>query len=346
MPVIAHVLAATDFSPAAAHALRSAANLSARLGAKLSVVHVVPPAPLFSYSGAPSEEAIENVRGRLEAEIASAAGERGNAILREGSPAVEVVRTARAIGADLVVVGSRGRRGARHALLGSVADDVARLSPVPVLTVHPWRFENRREAARALADATAHLRNAAPAVIAISREALVVAAEVGRSLGEAPDVLLARSVARDGVVIGGICEEGTARVDPVELARAPSDPERDRLLATAKEQLSDESTALRGSHWIGDVWHRTVVLVTDALEEPWAILAACDVLRRHGASPLIVAAPAATWVASAALEGAVDQLIALYTTDDARNGESFYRNARPVGLRAASRCLRAGAVSP
>ena len=341
MPHIAHVLAATDFSTAATHALRSAADLAARLGARLSVVHVVPPAPMFSYAGPPADQAIENVRDRLHDEIATLCVETA-AILREGAPAVEIVRTARAVAADLVVVGSHGRRGARHALLGSVAEAVARMSPVPVLTVHPWRFEDRSEAARELADATAHLRAAAPAVIAVSREALVVAAEVGRRLDETPQLLLSRPVSRDGVVVGGICEDGTIRLDPVEVARARDDPERDRAFAIARQHLSDESTALRGSSWIGGVWRRSVVLVTDALDEPWTMLAACDVLRRHGASPLIVAAPAVTWGASAALAGEVDQLIAVYTTDEVTSGEAFYRNARPVGLRAASRVLRAG----
>lgn len=281
---------------------------------------------------------MEMARGQLEDEVAALGGG-AVPVLRAGSPADEIVSAAEEIGADLVVVGSHGHRGVRRALLGSVAENVVRLSPVPVLTFHSWHFESRAEAARELAAATDHLRAAAPAVIAVSRGALVLAAEIGRHFGEAPDLLLATSVARDGVPFGGMCEDGTVRIDPEELARAPSDPDRDLALANAKKLLSAESTALRGSQWIGDVWHRAVVLVSDAIEEPWSILAACDALRRQGASPVIVAAPIATWVAAATLEGAVDQLIVLRTTNAVPDGLAFYRDARPLSRRAAVRCL-------
>jgi len=286
---------------------------------------------------------MEAALGRLEDEVASL-GVKAEPILRAGSPAVELVSTASEIGADLIVVGSHGHRGVRRALLGSVAESVVRLSPVAVLTMHSWHFDNRAEAGRELAAATAHLRAAAPAVIAVSRGALVVAAEIGRTLGETPELLLATSVGRDGVPFGGMCEDGTVRLDPEELARAPSAPDRDLALDRTKKLLAAESTALRGSQWIGDVWHRAVVLVSDAIEEPWSILAACDALRRQGASPLIVAAPVATWVAAAALEGAVDQRIVLHTTNAVTEGLSFYRDERPISLRDAARCLRSGSA--
>ncbi len=53
----------------------------------------------------------------------------------EGSAAVEIVRRARDIGAELVVVGTHGRTGLAHVLLGSVAERVVRSSICPVLTV-------------------------------------------------------------------------------------------------------------------------------------------------------------------------------------------------------------------
>ncbi|MDA8255577.1 MAG: universal stress protein, partial [Betaproteobacteria bacterium] len=48
-----------------------------------------------------------------------------------------IVADAREWGADLIVIGSHGRSGVRHLLLGSVAEGVARASTIPVLIVHP-----------------------------------------------------------------------------------------------------------------------------------------------------------------------------------------------------------------
>ncbi len=324
MATIGHVLVATDFGPTAAHALRVAAEISSKFGARLSVIHVVPP-PRYPYPVPASEEAISQARGRLEDEAARL-GEGVEAVLREGEPAHEIVSAAGAVEADLIVVGSLGRRGVLRALAGSVAEQIVRLSPVPVLVMHPWRFESRAEAARALARRTLHLREAAPAVIALSRDAMVLAAEIGRCFEETPDLLLTTSIVRDGAILGGICEEGTFRIDPEELARAPDSAPRDEAVAATRDRLAAESSEIRASQWIGDVWHRAVVLVADAIDEPWSVLAACEVLRRHGASSLFVAAPVAVWGACAALEGVVDEAIVLHTTDDGIRGASPYRD--------------------
>jgi nucleotide-binding universal stress UspA family protein len=57
-------------------------------------------------------------------------------LLREGSPALEIVGVADEIAADLIVMGTHGRRGVARALLGSVAEHVVRAGRAPVLTVH------------------------------------------------------------------------------------------------------------------------------------------------------------------------------------------------------------------
>jgi nucleotide-binding universal stress UspA family protein len=57
------------------------------------------------------------------------------AILRSGVPWREILSAVEDVAADLVVMGTHGRRGVSHALLGSVAEKIVRLSPVPVLTV-------------------------------------------------------------------------------------------------------------------------------------------------------------------------------------------------------------------
>jgi universal stress protein A len=55
--------------------------------------------------------------------------------LREGNPATEILEAAREWKADLVVIGSHGRRGLARLVMGSVAEGVTRHAPVPVLVV-------------------------------------------------------------------------------------------------------------------------------------------------------------------------------------------------------------------
>jgi nucleotide-binding universal stress UspA family protein len=55
--------------------------------------------------------------------------------LKEGAPATEILRTARALECDLIVMGTHGRTGVGRLLMGSVAEEVLRKAPCPVLTV-------------------------------------------------------------------------------------------------------------------------------------------------------------------------------------------------------------------
>lgn len=58
-----------------------------------------------------------------------------SSMLRSGSAAAEIIAAARETGSDLVVIGTHGRTGVKHLLMGSVAERVVRASLVPVLTV-------------------------------------------------------------------------------------------------------------------------------------------------------------------------------------------------------------------
>ena len=57
--------------------------------------------------------------------------------VRRGSPFLEIVRYAKEKSIDLIVMGTHGRTGLTHLLLGSVAENVVRTATCPVLTVHP-----------------------------------------------------------------------------------------------------------------------------------------------------------------------------------------------------------------
>jgi nucleotide-binding universal stress UspA family protein len=58
--------------------------------------------------------------------------------IRQGSPFLEIIRYAKEKNIDLIVLGTHGRSGLAHVMLGSVAERVVRIAPCPVLTVrHP-----------------------------------------------------------------------------------------------------------------------------------------------------------------------------------------------------------------
>ena len=160
---VTHVLMPTDFSPTAAHALDYAFDEARLHGAKLTLLHVVPPgtgtdvhyvstpgypgafdpaatarvgAPWPAHPGAVVRRDVsDEVLTQLRDLIPHARRKRWGAELAVGSPAETIVRVARELGADLIVMGTHGRVGLQHALLGSVAEKVVRLAPCPVLTV-------------------------------------------------------------------------------------------------------------------------------------------------------------------------------------------------------------------
>ena len=132
------VVVATDFSVCSLNAIELAEELARRFGAELVLVHAegrpLIDADLAYLAHAGAERRLAEAVAHLQAP-----GLRVRAVLRPGAPVDEIPATARAEGADLVVVGTHGRTGVRHLLLGSVAEAVVRAAPCPVLTVGPHR---------------------------------------------------------------------------------------------------------------------------------------------------------------------------------------------------------------
>ncbi len=58
-----------------------------------------------------------------------------------GDPATEILKMIESEGIDLVVMGTHGRKGLKHTIFGSVAENVVKKSPVPVLTVNPYKLK-------------------------------------------------------------------------------------------------------------------------------------------------------------------------------------------------------------
>ena len=138
-----NVLFATDFGPSSKRAETLAIEVAQRFGAKLTVVHVYE-IPSYVYAGVPYTPADlvtpirEGAREALDQDIAAIRTKMPDAValLRSGYAADEILKVIKETHADLIVLGTHGRRGVPRALLGSVAEKLVRTSPIPVLTVH------------------------------------------------------------------------------------------------------------------------------------------------------------------------------------------------------------------
>jgi len=136
------VLVGIDFSPQSSDVLRAAAAIAAPAGSELHLVHVLP-AEMLGASRADRELQFATELDRSRQELDRFALEVGGSVkrlaghLRVGAPDVEIAQLASDLGADLVVVGTHGRRGLDRLLLGSVAESLTRHAPCPVMTWRP-----------------------------------------------------------------------------------------------------------------------------------------------------------------------------------------------------------------
>lgn len=139
MIAIKHILAPTDFSEPAERAVTYAIELARMFEARITLLHVwsLPSAGYAEGLTWPIEEMEAAAQSELErARVAVA--ERlpaADALLRRGLEWKEILGTAEARHADLIVMGTHGRQGLPRLVLGSVAEKVVRLAHVPVLTV-------------------------------------------------------------------------------------------------------------------------------------------------------------------------------------------------------------------
>ena len=142
---IRHILAPTDFSDYSKRALSDALDLAQTFGAKLTLLHVVEPAPYLGEFTLPTmgEDLLGDLERQASAELARVLPEAPQAPIAVtravivGSPARTIVATAEATHVDLLVLATHGRTGLSHLLIGSVAERVVRTAPCPVLTIRP-----------------------------------------------------------------------------------------------------------------------------------------------------------------------------------------------------------------
>ena len=135
------ILVSTDFSDYSKKALDNATALAKTFGAKIVLIHVV---DALSYVVSESlqwekvyDRLGESIRPMLEKQVNEIehVGVSATSDLIQGVPYEQIVKKAGEIKADLIVMGTHGRTGVRHLLLGSVAERVIHLAPCPVMTV-------------------------------------------------------------------------------------------------------------------------------------------------------------------------------------------------------------------
>jgi nucleotide-binding universal stress UspA family protein len=135
--VVRSILVPTDFSPPSDAALHYATQMALELGARLYLMHVPGKTgehfeanyPLGRFETA-THERLSSFLTNEEVELL-----RPEYALRVGVPAEEIVRYADVCDVDLIIMGTHGRSGIAHVLIGSVAEQVARAAPCPVLLV-------------------------------------------------------------------------------------------------------------------------------------------------------------------------------------------------------------------
>ena len=144
MRAIQKILVPIDFSPHAAEATAWAADLARRYDASLTLLHVLQPVAMALPEGyvLMSANALSDLMTEIDRALAQARKDveateriRPETKLIQGVPFAEIIQFARDGAFDLIVMGTHGRTGLKHALLGSVSEKVVRKAPCPVLTV-------------------------------------------------------------------------------------------------------------------------------------------------------------------------------------------------------------------
>jgi nucleotide-binding universal stress UspA family protein len=141
---IERILVPVDFTETSDRAIAYATELASKLGASVTVMHAyqIPvygfPEGAYIATAELAAQITEAAEKRLDeiARALRAGGVPTDTVLRDGVAWEEVNTVAHEVRADLIVIGTHGRRGLARALLGSVAENVIRTSSVPVLAIH------------------------------------------------------------------------------------------------------------------------------------------------------------------------------------------------------------------
>lgn len=149
--MVTKILAPIDFSETSNAALEYAAGFAKRLGVPVVVMHAYE-VPSFAFpegSYIPSADDAARIADAAQRSLDKATksltdqGVQATSKLKMGGPATEIVAAAEDLGCDLIVIGTHGRGFLSRALLGSVANNVIRMSTCPVLTIRHTEGEKK-----------------------------------------------------------------------------------------------------------------------------------------------------------------------------------------------------------
>jgi nucleotide-binding universal stress UspA family protein len=136
-----HILCPIDFTRFAHHAVEYAAALAPHFQASITALHVLPMPPTHPV-GAPdgpmparTPEDLDHLKAQALKWLLESGVMSGEVVVVQGDPADEIVRLARSLPADLIVIASHGRTGSERMMLGSVTMNVLREAPCPILIV-------------------------------------------------------------------------------------------------------------------------------------------------------------------------------------------------------------------
>jgi nucleotide-binding universal stress UspA family protein len=139
------ILCATDFSELSYEAIKAASELALQFSAELCLLHVVSPVPLIApvvdptmvvmpvdqeEQGISSKKLLDEVAQKWISEKLNV-----HPMIAHGQAADQITRVAEEENADLIILGTHGRKGLDHIIFGSVAEKVVRTSQLPVLTI-------------------------------------------------------------------------------------------------------------------------------------------------------------------------------------------------------------------
>ena len=140
-PQITKILVPIDFSPSSDKTVEYASTLAKQFNALVILMHVIDSAPYSvtdTLNVVKHRRSLEIIARSLLENLAEPLLKIGSIVrpcLVTGIPYEEILKKARHDRVDLIIMGTHGRTGLKHALLGSVAEKVVRLSSCPVLTV-------------------------------------------------------------------------------------------------------------------------------------------------------------------------------------------------------------------
>ena len=135
------VLVPTDFSPQSEKSLDYAVMIAGQFGAKIFLLHVIEPFPYTTTDAlmvVDNSEAMRSIAESLIKNLVKTLRQKKITVKTDlvvGNTTHEIIMKAEQEKIDLIVMGTHGRTGLEHVLLGSVAEKVVRLATCPVLTV-------------------------------------------------------------------------------------------------------------------------------------------------------------------------------------------------------------------